>query len=295
MSQNVLTHFVQQYTTNVQLLLQQKGSKLRGTVMEGKHTGKAAVPVDQFGAVTARKRTTRYAPLTPANTPTDRRWVYPVDYDWNDLIDNADKLRMLIDPQSHYVTDALYAMGRAMDDEIISALFGDAKTGEAGGTTTSFLSGNQVAVNFGAGAACGLTVAKLKEARRLLMANEVDFDTETPYIAVTAKQDYDLLQEAQVVNMDYNTRPVLVDGRIQSFLGFKFIDIQRLSLDGSSYRRIPVWVKSGMHLGMWEDVKTDVRQRGDLEGLPWQVYAYGTFGATRLEEKKIVEIKCSEA
>lgn len=295
MSQNVINHFVQQYTTNVQMLLQQKGSKLRDTVTMGKHTGKAAVLVDQFGSTTAHKRTTRYAPLTPANMPTDRRWVYPVDYDWNDLIDNADKLRMLIDPQSSYVTAGTYAMGRAMDDEIISGFFADAKTGEAGGTTTSFLAANQVAVNFGAGAACGLTVAKLKEARRLLLANEVDFDAETVYVAVTAKQDYDLLQEAQIINMDYNTRPVLVDGRIKSFLGFQFIDIQRLSLDGSSYRRIPVWVKSGMHLGMWEDIKTDVSQRKDLEGLPWQVYCYGTFGATRVEEKRVVEIKCSEA
>ena len=33
----------------------------------------------------------------------------------------------------------------------------------------------------------------------------------------------------------------------------------------------------------------------DLAGLPWQVYVYGTFGVTRKEEKKVVEIICSEA
>ena len=40
MSQQIPTHFVTQYTTNVQLLLQQRGSKLRNAVMTSSHTGK---------------------------------------------------------------------------------------------------------------------------------------------------------------------------------------------------------------------------------------------------------------
>ena len=39
MSDNVVIARVQQYTTNVQLLLQQKGSKLRSTVNESAYTG----------------------------------------------------------------------------------------------------------------------------------------------------------------------------------------------------------------------------------------------------------------
>src|SRR5688572_23779959 len=103
MSQFVTTHFVQQYTTNVQLLSQQKMSRLRASVSTATYTGKQGVPVDQFAATVANRRTTRYPALTPADTQTDRRWVFPADYDWNDLIDSIDKLRMLIDPQSSYV------------------------------------------------------------------------------------------------------------------------------------------------------------------------------------------------
>jgi hypothetical protein len=124
MSQSVITHYVQQYTTNVQLLSQQKGSRLRNSVTTGQYTGKQGVPVDQFAPTVATKRTTRYPSLTPVETPTDRRWVFPADYDWNDLIDNIDKLRMLIDPMSSYVTNGTAAMSRAMDDEIIAAFFG---------------------------------------------------------------------------------------------------------------------------------------------------------------------------
>lgn len=295
MSQLITTGFVQQYTTNVQLLLQQKGSRLRGSVTEGMHIGEQAVPVEQIGKVAATKRTTRYPDLTPVDTPQDRRWVFPSDYDWNDLIDNADKLRMLIDPQSSYVTNGVYAMGRAMDDEIIAAFFGVAKTGKTGATSTNFPAGNQIAVNFGAAANVGMTIAKLREAKRLLLAAEVDIDNDPLYVGLTAKQHDNMLGEAQAISLDYNDKPVLVQGRITSFMGFNFLQCERLQLNGGGFRRNPAYAKSGMHLGVWNDIKTDVTQRKDKGGLPWQVYVYGTFGATRLEEAKTIEIICSEA
>ena len=50
MSFQVTTAFVQQYTSNVSLLLQQRGSKLRDCVTVGSYTGKAAKVVEQIGA-----------------------------------------------------------------------------------------------------------------------------------------------------------------------------------------------------------------------------------------------------
>lgn len=291
----VETHFIQQYTSNVQLLLQQRGSKLRQAVMTGMHQGKQAVPVDQFGPVTATKRTTRFGAINRTETPTDRRWVFPSSFDWADYIDDVDKLKMLIDPQSHFVVNGTYAMGRAMDNELITAFFGTAKTGEAGGTSTTFPATQQVDADEGAAAATGLNIAKLRAAKKILMANEVDLDNDPLFCAITAKQHDDLLNEAQAISLDYNTKPVLVDGKITAFMGFNFIHVEGLELNGSSQRRLPAWAKSGMHLGMWQDISTDVRQRPDLEGLPFQVYVKGTFGATRLEEKKVVEIPCAEA
>mgnify|MGYP001598570189 CR=1 FL=1 len=294
MSINLPTHYVQQFSTNVQLLLQQRGSKLRNLVLAGSHVGKQASPVDQFGAVTANKVTGRFNAMPRVDAATDRRWVFPADYDLPQLIDTFDKLRLITDPQSAYVTNAVYAMGRAMDDEIIDAFFGDAKTGEQGGTTTALPAAQKIAINFGAAGSVGLTVAKLREAKRLLMAAEVDLDSDPLTCVVTAKQHDNLLAEAQVVSTDFNDKPVLVEGRVTRFLGINIVHCERLDVDASSDRLVPVYAKSGVYLGNWMEIHTSVSKRNDLQGEPWQVYALGTFGATRLEEKKVVQITCDE-
>lgn len=295
MSQFVTTHYVQQYTTNVQLLSQQMGSRFRDTVTIGQYTGKQGVPVDQFVPTVAQKRTNRYPSLTPIDTQTDRRWVFPSDYDWNDLIDSIDKLRMLIDPQSAYVKNGTQAMMRAMDDEIIAAFFGTSKTGADGATNTTFPASQQISASEGASGATGLNVEKLKGGIQLLLQNESwDPASGNPiYCAITAKQNRNLMDEIQIVNSDYNgDRPVINDGFIMSWGRVKFIHSERLPLNGSSQTRCPMWVKEGMHLGMWQDISSDVSQRKDLAGLPYQVYLYGTFGGTRIEEKKVIEIPC---
>jgi len=294
MSVNIPTHYVQQYSSNIQLLLQQKGSKLRDLVMTGSHVGKQASPVDQIGAIDMQSVTSRFQPIGRVDAPTDRRWVFPSDFDLPQLLDSFDKLRLLTDPESSYVTNAVYAAGRKMDDLIIDAFFGTAKTGESGSTSTSFPAGNQVAVDFGASGNVGLTVAKLKEGKKLLMENEVDLESDPLCCVVTAEQHDDLLSEAQIISTDYNDRPVLVDGKIQRFLGIDFIHCERLDTDANSYRRVPLFAKSGMYLGLWNDMTTDISQRRDLQGHPWQAYLYMTAGATRLEEDKIMELKCAE-
>lgn len=294
MSVNIPTWYVSQFSTNIQLLLQQKGSRLRECVMSGTHVGKQASPVDQIAAVAAQKVVGRFNPMGRVDAVLDRRWVFPVDYDLPQLIDSFDKLRILTDPSSQYVVDATYAMGRAMDDEIIGACTGTAKTGVDGSTSTSILAANDVLVGTGASGAVAMNVAKLRTAKKLLMAAEVDLDFDPIYMPINAYAHDALLQEAQVIDMDYSDMPVLVEGKISRYMGINFIHSERVTkatddLGGSSYQ-LPVWAKSGMYMGIWDDIKTDIRQRGDLQGLPYQAYVYGTFGATRLEEKKNVRI-----
>lgn len=295
MADNIASVYAVQYGTNISLLLQQKGSKLRSSVQTGSYKGKQSEVVTQYGATAARAVSTRYQPIVPVNTPNNRRWVFPEDFDWADLIDNFDKLRLLADPQSAYAQNGLYAMGRAMDDVIISGMLGDNKTGEAGGTTTQFDSTNQrVAVNYAAAGNVGLTVDKLREARRILMENEVDLDAEPVYCAISAEQHDDLLGQIQVVSSDFNGDvPVMKDGKVMQFLGINFIHTERLPVS-STFRRCPVWVPSGVHLGLWNDIMSDITQRRDLSSHPYQIYLMGTFGATRTEEKKVVDILCAE-
>jgi hypothetical protein len=298
MSINIPTHYVQQYSTNINLLLQQKGSKLRQFVGSGSYTGKQASPVDQIGAVEAQRVTGRFSNMSRVDAPTDRRWVFPADYDLPQLIDSFDKLRLLTDPNSSYVQNAMFAMGRAMDREILAAFTGTAKTGEAGGTSTVVLAGNEVDVAVG-GTNSRLNVAKLRAVRELAMSHNIDLDSDPLYCAITAKDDAALLNEIEVISRDFNgqDKPVLRDGKLDRFLGISFIHCELVEtvLAGTNEVNIPVWAKSGMHLGMWNDVTTDISQRKDIHGLPWQAYVYGTFGATRIEEKKVFNIESYRA
>jgi|TARA_R100000329_G_C7600943_1_gene213135 ABC-type Fe3+ transport system substrate-binding protein len=120
-------------------------------------------------------------------------------YEWADLIDDADKVRMLIDPTSSYARAAAAAIGRAMDDAVIDALGGTAKTGKEGSTSTSFPSTQKIAHGSG-----GLTIAKLVNAKKLLDANSVDPSIKR-FIVVSPEQIEDLLNSTTVTSSDFNT------------------------------------------------------------------------------------------
>lgn len=288
MSNEILDWSVIDYKSTVESLLQQRGSKFRMCVMEDSYHGKSGAAVNQIGAVNAQLRTTRHGDTPLIETPHDKRWVYPSTYEWADLIDDQDKLKIIADPTSPYAINGAMSMGRAMDDLIIAAATGTAKTGEDGTTSTAFPAGQTAATTAG-----GMTVAKLREAMQLLIAAEVDVDNEPLYCAIGAQQHDDLLGETQAISLDYTNKPVLVDGRIKSFMGFNFIDSQRLALSGTNRTAI-CWAKSGLHLGIWNDISVEISDRAD-KSYSTQVYVKGTFGATRVEEEKVVAITCSEA
>lgn len=295
MSVNIPKLYVQQFATNIQMKLQQKDSRFRSRVTEGQHYGEQAAEVDQVGKIAMLPVTSRFAPMGRVDADFDRRWVLPSDFELPQLIDSFDKLRLLTDPQSVYVQNAVAAANRQIDEIIIDAFTGTAKTGKTGSVSTSALAGNQIAVGFEAAGNIGLTVNKLIEAKRILMAAEVDIESDPLYCAISAKQHANLLKEVQVTSLDFNDRPVLVDGRIMRFMGFEFVHTELLSYNSGTIRSVPAWAKSGMHLGIWNDIETSVGQREDLSGKPYQAYLKMTIGATRLEEPKVVDILCDEA
>lgn len=123
-------------------------------------------------------------------------------YEWGDLIDDADKVRMLIDPTSTYARAAAAAIGRSMDDAIITAATGTSLTGKAGGTSTSMLAANQIA-----NGSADMTIAKLIEAKKILDDGSVD-PSIPRHIAVGPDQIEALLNTTSVTSSDFNT----VDG-----------------------------------------------------------------------------------
>ena len=289
MSSQITTAFVQQYSSNVQLLSQQKGSLLRNAVRVESQVGKNAF-YDQVGSATAQKRLSRHADTPQLDTPHARRRVSLVDYEYADLIDDQDKVRTLIDPTSPYSQATAFAMGRAIDDEIVSAAFGTAYTGETGSTSTTFPAGQQVGVG---SPAAGLTVAKLVEAKQLLDENNVD-PTLPRYVAVAPEQLADLLNITTVTSSDYNTVKALVQGEIDTFMGFNFIRTERLDTNSSSNRLVLAFAQSGIGLAVGQDINTRISERAD-KNYATQVFLSMTIGATRIEDEKVVEIECTES
>ena len=287
MSNQITTAFVQQYSNNVQMLSQQKGSLLRSAVDVETVVGKNAF-FDQVGSALAVKRTTRHADTPQMDTPHARRRVSLVDYEYADLIDNQDKIRTLIDPTSAYASAAAYALGRAQDDEIIAALSGTAFTGETGSTATA-LPGSQQITESGTN---GLTIAKLRSAKEILDAASVD-PSIARYIAVSPKQITDLLGTTEVTSSDFNSVKALANGEVNSFLGFNFIVSNRLT-SASSKRLCLVWAMDGCKMAIGQDLMTRIDERSD-KGYAHQVYVCQSIGATRMEEDKVVTIEAHEA
>ena len=287
MSNQITTAFVQQYSNNVQMLSQQKGSLLRNAVDVESVVGKNAF-FDQVGKATAVKRVSRHADTPQIDTPHSRRRVTLVDYEYADLIDNQDKVRMLIDPTSSYALAAAFALGRSMDDEIISAISGTAYSGETGSTSVAL----GVAQKITEGGTDGLTIAKLRNAKEIL--DSADVDPSIPrYIAVGPKQISDLLVTTQVTSSDFNTVKALANGEVNSFLGFNFIVSNRLSKAGNLRSNL-VWCMDGIKLAVGQDLISRIDERAD-KGYATQVYNCMSIGATRMEEEKVVTIESYEA
>ena len=194
---------------------------------------------------------------------------------------------MLIDPTSTYARAAAAAIGRSMDDAIITAATGTSLTGKAGGTSTSMDSDNQIA-----NGSADMTIAKLIQAKKILDDGSVD-PSIPRHIAVGPDQIEALLNTTSVTSSDFNTVKALVQGEIDTFLGFQFHMSTRLAKSGN-IRTCFAWAQDGLKLAVGKDVMARIDERAD-KSYSTQVYYCATFGATRMEEAKVVQIDCDES
>jgi hypothetical protein len=290
MSSQITTSFVEQYKNNVQLLSQSMGSKLRGAVdIESVQANNAFF--EQIGSTAAIKRTSRHGDTPQIDVPHARRRVSLEDYEWADLVDESDKVRMLIDPTSTYARAAAAAMGRSMDDVIITALGGTASTGVSGATSTALPSAQKP---FSSSQSDGMTVAKLLEAKKLMDLADVDPSLKR-YVVCSPTQISDLLNTTEVKSSDFNTVKALAQGSVNSFLGFEFIMSNRLSLDATNTddRLCYAFTEDAIKLAVGKDVMAKISERAD-KSYSTQVYYCMSIGAVRMEEVKVVEIACDE-
>jgi len=290
MSVNIPTSFVEQYSANVSMLAQQTGSKLRGAVDVETIKGKNAF-FDQIGVTAAQVRTSRHADTPQIDTPHSRRRVSLTTYEWADLVDDADKVRMLIDPTSTYARAAAAAMNRSIDDVIITAFNASASTGVAGGSSTALPTGQKTSTS---DQSDGLTIDKLRSAKYILDNNDIDPSLKR-FLVCGPKQIQDLLAVTEVTSSDYAVVKALATGTINSFLGFEFIMSTRLNKDTTytTDRLVFAFTEDAIKLALGKDVSAKISERAD-KSYSTQVYYSMDLGATRMEEEKVVQIPCNE-
>jgi hypothetical protein len=285
MSAEIVTQRSIEYTSNLQLLSQQLGSRLRGTVMTGNHRGKQAVPVDQIGAVDVYDVVGRRSQNNYVDTPHRRRWVFPQRRAVHDTVDISDEVENLANPGSMYARAQAAAMGRKIDRVILQALTGTSTTGETGTGTEAFDTTNN---RFGTGSV--LTFAKINQAVRILREQMKEYG-EPLYCALGARSIQALLAETQFSSADYNSVRVLVNGELNTFMGINFVPTEEAAaLTISADFGLLVYAKSGGHFGIWEDVNGRVDVLPELEHTT-QISTYSNFGATRIEQAKVVWVQ----
>lgn len=290
-------HYTTQFDSNWRHLVQQKNSRLREYVTLDSISGKEK-SYNQLSEAAMQLITSRSGETRISDQATAKRWIRPKAYDTAKLFDEFDEqlLGEVVLPTSPVVQSHAAAYARTADQVIIDALGGTAYTGETGVTPTSLPSGQKVAVNYvetGNTANSGLTIGKLRAAKYILDSSEVD-EEEERIIVVSAKQLQDLLRTTEITSADYNSVKALVDGSVNTFMGFKFRKTQLLPLTVSTDVRMTyVYVKSGIVLAE-RGLKTHMDVRTDLSH-SLQIRSVASLGATRLEEKKVVEIACDES
>jgi hypothetical protein len=284
MSQFVTEAFVQQFADNFLHVAQQKVSRFQATVREEPNIVGTSKSINRLGQRTAQKRLTRHAD-TPLNDQShSTRYVDLFDWDDGDMLDDQDKIRMLVDPKSEYVQAMVQGLNRAKDDVIIAAGLGNARAS----TGSVALPAGQKIANGGT----GLTKAKIIQAKQIFRANEADeHNEEELYFSYSDGELSDILSDTTLTSGDFIQLRMLQEGKVGTkWMGFTWVPSQRLPLSGG-IRSCMAWARSGIVLGTGQNIMTRVGEDPG-KGFNVRIYAKQSIGAVRVEEEKVVQVDC---
>ncbi len=286
MSDNITEARIRQYSSTVEHLAQQMHTRFRDKVrVDTAIKGKMSL-YNQIGAVELEDKISRHQKTPTMDVPHLRRALFCRKRHAGVLVDEEDLTDIMTDPTSDYGAALSKGSGRKQDSVILTAMFGDAKTGEEGDVTVALPPSQKSA------SAAGITQAKIMFAKKTLDGNEVD-ELIPRYAALSSEQYDELLQINTVISSDFNTISALVKGEINTWVGFEWCRSERLPYSSGVIRQCPFWAKDGVLLGVKGDTRVRVGERQDLS-YDGQVYVDINIGATRLQETHVVEIQCTE-
>lgn len=261
----------QQMESRLQSLV--KNESFTGTVLEDTYKSKIAttdVIVNRAtGADTAIKDTGFVTRRVIVNT-----YTYPT------LLAEKDVVKMLKDPKGEIVQSIKSALNRTRDGVILTAMIGNASTKDntTGAWSDVALPAGQIIEDVPATA---LTVDKLRAIKILL--DKAEQPMEERYIAVSSTVLDGLLGETEVTSSDYNVVKTLVQGEIDTFLGFKFV-----RLEGVTDDYVVAWQKNGVLYGKNEIDKIDI-EKTPGKYMDWTIQIEEQYGALRREDTAVVK------
>lgn len=288
--------FKNTYRRNFELVVQQKTAKLLSGVDVQTGVEKVAGERHFIDLLGKREPAENVGSKDSPDVDQDflRRMITMKDWDDGIVIRDTDIFQTLDDPSNMITTAMRRGFARTIDRTIRDAATGQADSGHSGGTPENLATANKVPVDYveiGSDVNSNLTVGKLR--RTLAILEGFDVETSDLHFAAHPNQKQSLLQDDEVTSADFNAVRALVNGEVDTFLGFTFHWVTLLTV-ASEIRTCFAWDRDGIVMAFAKTPKVEMDPaRSDKSFFPY-LYTAMTLGATRIEEERVVEIKCDE-
>ena len=277
MAQNVTNAFVTLFESEVKQAYQAE-SVLRGTMRSRTNVQGNTVKFPKIGKGTATVRVPQ-TDVTPLNVTYSQVTATMSDYIAAEYSDIFHQSHINFDERRELVEVVSKAIGRRIDQVCIDAL-------------NAASSPSTVATSIG-GAASNMNIEKLRAAAKAL--NENNVPASDRYMLMHASQLDALLGETEVTSSDFASVKALVQGEIDTFMGFRFITIgdrDEGGLPKPSTRSCFAWHKDSMGYAESMAQKTEVNYIP--EKTSFLVSSMFSAGLIAIDDEGIVKISCTE-
>jgi hypothetical protein len=297
MADTIPLHYATEFSTNWIHRTQQMKAYLSDWVESESFMGERK-RYDRLQKQTSSLRTERKAQTPVSDTSNDSRWCYRQTYDLANVLaeEDARNLAPLVLPSSAYVESHTMAYNRDCDQTAINVAGGTIMTGETGTTpglfpTSTNLIGKDGTIGSDTGTGTGMTITKLISATEIL--NEADLmDKRERVLVVSPYAISSMLAQTRVTSADYATLRALMNGEINTFMGFTW-KISNLLPVSSNIRTCLAWIKGAIKI-----VKGGMRT--SIDRLPetsnaTQIYSSWDLSGTRVYDEGVIKINIDES
>ena len=236
-------------------------------------------------------------------------WVHrPKAIGDGQVIRKEDKFDMAMDPTSSFNRGMVRGVEKGVYDRIMgikmkddgtfgihgAGIMGDRYAGAKGGTPAG-LPASQYLPDGGV----GLTSNKLIDALEKLHIKDWGMDEEDLGLCcpIAARQISDLLRIAKEAGASLNEFDILQlqTGKPTVLLGITWKRTNRLAIDSSGNRLLPLYSKENIAAVFWQDIMGSIRNRTDKRGNPPYVEIDAFPTCTRIEDDGVAVIPCVES